>query len=202
MGPPRRVDCQVFIDPTTGQITEPTAAQLEELNQQRQANVSFEPSEVVERPGPGGGMMIEVPTSFFPLLTAAIGIDGKVTLKERPAQAGTKAIPHRPKVEQSRRSAPGQRHDPSGDAGQSLRSEADQRLGPSGDYQSLPFPETADVTVTIVNGDAAGEGFNDPTASGASVRQPWNHAGSSATERVPRGRPSIGARSSSQLSPS
>ena len=46
-------------------------------------------------------MMADVPTSLFPVVTAAIGADGKVTLEERQAQAGAKAaIALAPKGEQ------------------------------------------------------------------------------------------------------
>jgi hypothetical protein len=156
---------QVFIDPATGQITEPTDVQLQELNQQRQAgNVSFGQAEVLARPGLVSGVTVGVPTSLFPMATATIGADGKVNLEERQSEPGaTDAISQRPRVEQSLRAQAGQHLGAAGDE-QPLRSGADQRLGPDGDYQHLQIPRTAAVTVTIVNLDAAGEGFNDPTA--------------------------------------
>jgi hypothetical protein len=138
---------RVFIDPATGNITEPTEAQLRELEQQRQkTEVPTAPSEVVERPGFMGGMMADVPSSLYQVVTAEIGADGKVGLAERQAQAEPKAA-----VELG----------PKG--GQALRSQDSQRLGPAGD-QNLELPPPADVTVTIVNLDGVGEGFNDPTA--------------------------------------
>jgi hypothetical protein len=143
---------QVFVDPATGEITQPTDAQLQELDQQNQAaNVLFGPSEVVERPslvGVGGGMVADVPASLFPVVTAAIGADGKVTLQER-AHAGAKgAIASTPKDRQ-----------------QPLRFQAAQGAGSAENpHVGFELPTTAEVTVAIVNGDAAGEGFNDPTA--------------------------------------
>ena len=142
---------QVFVDPATGEITQPTDAQLQELDQQNRANVSVGQAEVVERPSlvGGGGMMADVPASLFPVVTAAIGADGKVTLEERHGQAGAKgAIASTPKGTQ-----------------QPLRFQAAQGPGAAENpHVGFELPTTAEVTVAIVNGDAAGEGFNDPTA--------------------------------------
>ena len=194
---------QVFLDPATGQITQPTDAQLQKLDQQNQA---FGQVEVVERPSAvsGGGMTADVPASLFPVVTAAIGADGKVTLHEGQTQGGAKdAISQRSRVRQSSQSAVGQRVGAAGDeqaglelpppaevtvtivnldaAGetqggakdaisqrsrvrQSSQSAVGQRVGAAGDEQAgLELPPPAEVTVTIVNLDAAGEGFNDPT---------------------------------------
>src|SRR5262249_49384948 len=110
--PVARGGVQVFIDPTTGQITDPTDAQLQQLNQQNpSANMSFGQTDVVERPSLiGGGMTADVPASLFPVVTAAIGADGKVTIEERRAQSGDKgAIGQGPKVGQSSQSGVGQR---------------------------------------------------------------------------------------------
>ena len=137
----------VVIDPKTGQVVEPTEAQLLELEQQhQQAGELGEPPEVVERPGLESGMVADVPRSLFPLVKATIGPDGQVTIQESQAQGEAAAA-----------MTPG----PGGE--QRVRSEAAQRLGPAGD-QNLDLPPPADVTVTIVNLDGAGEGFNDPTA--------------------------------------
>ena len=167
--PVTRGGVQVFVDPATGQITQPTDAQLQQMDlQNRAANVSVGQSEVVvaERPSAsvGGGMMADVPASLFPSVTAAIGADGKVTIEERHGQGGAKdAILKGSKVGQSAQSGVGQSVESAGD--QSLRSEADQRLGPAGDQNlQLDLPDQPEVIVSIVNLDAAGEGFNDPTA--------------------------------------
>ena len=166
---------QVFIDPRTGQITQGTDAQLQELAQQGEAakaqqdgagrtqqgdtakarqgeaaNQPIRPSEIGERPSAvGGGMMADIPFSLYPEVIATIGADGKVSLEERQAQTRMKdAMAHPPKVEQ-----------------QSRKSEANQRLGPGGQQNAtLDLPPAADVTVTIVNNDGAAEGFNDATA--------------------------------------
>ena len=121
-----------------GQVVEPSEAQLLELEQQhQQAGELGEPPEVVERPGLEGGMMAYVPMSLFPLVQATKGPDGRVTIQES--------------------QAPG----PIG--GQRVRSEAAKGLDPAG-AQNLNLPPPPAVTVTILNLDGAGEGFNDPTA--------------------------------------
>jgi len=132
---------QVFIDPTTGEIVEPSAAQLRELNQQQQAAspLAAQPA-IVERPGEVSGFAIDVPASRFPLVTATVGGDGKVTLGER--QAGT--------------AAPAVKRDVS------VRPDVAARVGRDG--VTADAPPRADVTVSIVNLDGVGEGFNDPTA--------------------------------------
>ena len=119
----------------------------------------------------GGGMMVDVPASLFPVVTAAIGADGKVTIGERQRLAGDKddkdAVSQgRTGAQQSLRSEAAQQSERLGPtADQSLRSESAQRLGPGGDQNvGLELPPPADVTVTIVNLDGAGEGFNDATA--------------------------------------
>jgi hypothetical protein len=121
----------VFIDPATGLITEPTEAQLHEAEAQNPtANLSF--GEAVERPAlVGGGMMADVPGSLFPVVTASVGTDGKVTFQESSEQ---------------------------------LLSSDFQRNRPANEVHLELPPPTADVTVSIVNMDGAGEGFNDPTA--------------------------------------
>jgi hypothetical protein len=106
--------------------------------------------EAVQRPSAvvGGGMLANVPSALFPEVRATLGADGKLTLEE--GQGGPRvkaAISHGPRLER-----------------QSVQSEAAQRLGPAGDHHAVLPEGDGNVTVTIVNLDAAGEGFNDPTA--------------------------------------
>jgi hypothetical protein len=128
----------VFIDPATGRITAPTDAQLRQLDeaQRQNTNGSAAPATVVERPAVDG-MMADVPESLYQLVTATVGADGDVTVEER--QAG-------PPSEQP------------------LRAEGVQHLGPAGYRdQNLSMDLSSDASITIVNGDGAGEGFNDGT---------------------------------------
>jgi hypothetical protein len=136
----------VFIDPATGLITEPTEAQLREADAQNPtANLSI--GEAVERAGVvSGGMIADVPGSLFPVVTASVGGDGKVTLKERNGQSKSSAVIS------------------NGPQGEQLLSADAQLNGPAGDVHLELPPPTAEVTVSIVNLDGAGEGFNDPTA--------------------------------------
>ena len=134
----------VFIDPATGLITEPTDDQLREAGAQNPAaNLSV--GDAVERPGVvSGGMIADVPAALFPVVTASV-TNGKVTLSERNGQSASSAVVS------------------NGPQGEQYLSSDFQRTGPAGDYH-LELPPTADVVVSIVNGDGAGEGFNDPTA--------------------------------------
>jgi hypothetical protein len=140
-GPTAQSGMTVFIDPATGQLGQPTAAQMRQLEAQV-ADGLVAPAEIVERQGVDG-MIADVPPSLFPVVTATVGADGTVTIEERQdGQAAAGPLSEQP-----------------------LRAEGLQRFGPAGDQdQNLNTPLSSDVTITIVNGDAAGEGFNDPTA--------------------------------------
>ena len=122
-----------FIDPATGQLVEPTDAQLAELERLRTANrPAPRPAEVVERPGENGGMVADVPTSFFPLVKATVDADGQVTIQE--SQAGDQspvASTLGPAAEQP------------------LRSVEAQRLGPAGD-PSVELPPSPNATIRIL----------------------------------------------------
>jgi hypothetical protein len=121
-------------------------------------------SELKESPAlVGDGMMMKIPTSLFPSVAAKIGADGNVTLEERHAQPGVKDT-----VWEGFKSRQ-----------QSLQSGGAQNLGPGGDQNvALGHPTELDnVTMTIVNNDGAGEGFNDPTAVAAVFGNPGTTIG-------------------------
>jgi hypothetical protein len=140
--PAAKAGTMVFIDPT-GSVIEPTDDQLLQM---QAGSVAFDAAQAVERPGQvAGGMDADVPGGLFPVATAAIGTDGKVSIGERQAQADERMGLSR------RRSKP-------------LQSLVAQRPGPGGDMVAAVPTSGADVTIAIVNGDAAGEGFNDNTA--------------------------------------
>jgi hypothetical protein len=147
-GPTARGGAFVFIDPATGLITEPTEAQLRDAEAQN-ATANMAIGEAVERPAVvGEGMIADVPAALFPAISATVDAEGKVTFieRERNGQAASSAV-----ISQ-------------GPQGEQLLVSGDQRGGPAGDaHVELP-PPTADAVVSIVNLDAAGEGFNDPTA--------------------------------------
>jgi hypothetical protein len=146
---------RVFVDPTTGEITRPNEAQLQRLDEEHQKNqknraaaASKGRAEGVERAAAvGGGMILDVPMSLFSEVTATIGADSKVTFEE--SQSNAKAKEETSQGHQSQQ--------------QSLKSKEEQRTGPAGDANLALSLPSDDVTVSIVDLDAAGEGVNDST---------------------------------------